>query len=152
MSARLVSAGQMGHCRLLLLMSCLVRCFDQSRKGRSNHLAHGVPVQVSQWSYQDTIRSQVPPDPSNTAEGGHWSQYGAQPAGPVLMLMVHQALVRLRPSLAYHSLDGENAYGTIKRSAMLQDTTQHAAFLACQWSAPNRAWAEQGVQCWKKFL
>ena len=94
---------------------------------------------------QDSIRAR-PATGSDSAEGLHWSQYGGQPAGPELMLMVHQGLMHLRPNLAYCSLDAENAYGTIKRTAMLEGTRRwcpaHGAFLACQWEAQSKAWVE----------
>ncbi|CAK0830693.1 unnamed protein product, partial [Prorocentrum cordatum] len=52
---------------------------------------------------------------NGTGEGLHWSQYGGQPAGPELMLMVGQGMMNLKPDLAYVNLDGENAYGRMNR-------------------------------------
>ena len=79
---------------------------------------------------QDTIRRLPAPSAETSAEGLRWTRYGGQAAGPELMLMVHQGLMALRPRLAYCSLDGENAYGTIRRAAMLRASAkwcpQHA--------------------------
>eukprot|EP00973_Karenia_brevis_P078378 10881484-Karenia_brevis.AAC.1 len=100
---------------------------------------------------QDVIRELGRED--GTGEGLHWSQYGGQPAGPELMLMVGQGLMNLRPDLAYVSLDGENAYGRMKRAFMLEGTTRwcprHASFLACQWSARTTAWIENAPGIWE---
>ena len=103
---------------------------------------------------QDAIRRMPAASAASTAEGLHWSQYGGQPAGPELMLMVHQGLMNLRLQLAYCSLDGENAYGTIGRAAMLRGKARwcpaHASFLACQWGAANKAWVESGPATWEE--
>ena len=52
-----------------------------------------VLLKVASGALQDTIRD------SETGEGLDWNQYGAQPAGPELMLMVGQRLMQLRPVL-----------------------------------------------------
>ena len=105
---------------------------------------------------QDAIRRRTPCSKDTNAEGLHWSQYGGQQAGPELMLMVHQGLMTLMPSLAYCSLDAENAYGTIRRQAMIEGTLrwcpEHARFLAAQWAAPNLAWVEESPGQWRCVL
>ena len=103
---------------------------------------------------QDAVRQRCPPSLDCDAEGLHWTQYGGQPAGPELMLMVHQGLMKLRPRLAYCSLDAENAYGAIKRSAMLRGTVRwcpaNAPFLACQWSSRSQAWIQTSACKWEQ--
>ena len=107
---------------------------------------------------QDAVRNKPGQQRSGgvSAEGLHWSQYGGVPAGPETMLMVHQGLMRLRPNLAYCSLDAANAYGTIKRSAMLAATAkwcpEHAGFLAVQWRAPARVWLERSPGKWEREI
>ena len=102
---------------------------------------------------QDCIRNRRQRG-DDTAEGLHWSQYGGQSAGPELMLLVHQGMMKLRPDLAYSSLDAANAYGEVKRAAMLRGTSEwcpsHAAFLACQWRAVNEAWIEEEPNVWRR--
>ena len=99
---------------------------------------------------QDAVREEGVKDGSG--EGLDWSQYGGQPAGPELMLMVGQAMMNIAPHLAYVSLDGENAYGRMRRATMLDGATaycpRHANLLACQWSAPTRAWLEEAPGQW----
>jgi hypothetical protein len=100
---------------------------------------------------QDVVREYGQADGSG--EGLHWSQYGGQPAGPELMLMVGQGLMNLAPHLAFVSLDGENAYGRMRRRVMLEGTVKwcprHANILACQWSAPTKAWIEANPGEWQ---
>ena len=124
-----------GKPRNISLMECLLK------------LASGVT--------QDAIRREGPTLQDHNAEGLHWSQYGGQAAGPELMLMVHQGMMQMRPGLAYCSLDAENAYGTIKRAAMLEGTLRwcpkHAPFLAAQWRAESTAWVETGPGKWEKL-
>ena len=90
---------------------------------------------------------------SDPAEGLGWSQYSAHRAGPELMLLVAQGIMRLRPGLAFASVDGENAYGTIQRSAMLKGAVEycpkHSGFLACQWRAETKAWLEHAPGKWE---
>ena len=123
-----------GKPRNISLMECLVK------------FASGI--------VQDAIRSGKVHDTNSTQEGLHWSQYGGQPAGPELMLMVHQGLMNLRPQLTYVSLDGENAFGCIKRAAMLRGTAKwcpaHAPFLVSQWNADNKAWVQVSEKSWKE--
>ena len=103
---------------------------------------------------QDAVRRRPAKSAENSSEGLHWSQYGGQPAGPELMLMVHQGLMKLRPQYAYCSLDGQNAYGTMSRARMLRSTSKccpaHAAFLACQWDTQIFAWVEVSEGSWKQ--
>ena len=100
---------------------------------------------------QDVVRECG--DADGSGEGLHWSQYGGQPAGPELMLMVGQGLMNMEPHLAFVSLDGENAYGRMRRRVMLEGTVKwcprHANLLACQWSAPTQAWIESNPGEWQ---
>ena len=88
-------------------------------------------------------------------EGLAWHQYGGQPAGPELMLMVGAGMMNMRPDLAFVSLDGENAYGRMKRATMLRGTAKwcpkHARFLACLWQSESRAWLENGPGEWREI-
>ena len=123
-----------GKPRNISLMECLVK------------FASGV--------VQETVRQGRVAGDGSSCEGLHWSQYGSQPAGPELMLMVHQGLMNLRPNLAYVSLDGENAFGAMRRAVMLQGAARfcpaHSCFLACLWSGPTRGFIEAGERTWKE--
>ena len=119
-------------------------------KPRNISLMEGL-FKVASAAIQEAIRK-IKPKPGDNPEGLEWTQYGGQPAGPELMLMVHQGMMRLRPDLAYCSLDAENAYPTAKRSAMLRGAIEwcpwHAKFLANQWKASNKAWIEVAPGKW----
>ena len=104
---------------------------------------------IASGCVQDAIRLQ--PD----GEGLDWNQYGGHPAGPELMLMVGQGMMKLAPSMAYMSLDMANAYGRAKRASMLRGTAKwckaHCRFLCSLWSAKNEAWVEYAPGQWKPF-
>ena len=60
----------------------------------------------------------------NPFEGLGWNQYGGTATGPETLLLVGQGVVVLRPDLALVSLDAENAFGTMKRSYMLEGSAK----------------------------
>ena len=109
-----------------------------------------VLLKVASGALQDAIRD------SEAGEGLDWNQYGAQPAGPELMLMVGQGLMQLRPDLAYLSLDGTNAFGNASRAEMLRSSAKwckaHCRFLCTIWKRPNQAWVEVAPGQWEPVL
>ena len=88
-------------------------------------------VRFASVTTQEAVRS------VNRTEGLNWDQYSVHPAGPELMLMIVSGMTRLHEDVVLISVDGENAFGTIKRSAMAEATArycpQHGGLLAAQW-------------------
>ena len=109
-----------------------------------------VLIKFASGTVQEAIRD------GDRAEGLDWKQYSAHPAGPELMLMVSSGIMSLRPDLAFVTIDGENAYGTISRVEMLRSAVefcpQHAGLLACQWRAETRAFLETAPGKWTKHV
>ena len=68
------------------------------------------------------------------------------------MLLVGRGAMKLKPHLAYGSLDAENAYGAMRRSCVLCGTLQympkHSGILRAQWSGTTRAWIEEEPGVW----
>ena len=148
------ASGDIPPCIVALVVQQVVRPVKkESGKPRNISLLECL-FKFASGVTQHAIRRGKPHQPSDHPEGLRWDQYGGQPAGPELMLMVHQGLMRLRPDLAYCSLDAENAFPEIKRAAMLQGTDkwypQHSNFLTTQWSAANDMWIETQRDVWDR--